>query len=525
MVAPTADSLGSTSSFNDRKAKSHHRRRSSASLSIATSRPTQGQARSTSQYLSAPPLSPIPGTPILSMPISRSPSPALGGGWSSPGLHTTSGRSSPISNPFTPTGPSQPWERMGPSKTTAAASHSYPANSGRGFIGRHIRKLSSSLPQFRPSQHMYSSTDKPGRETSGKFRVVRGVRSILGRMSRKLKLRALFALFLVLLVVLWYETPLHYYWRRSPHLGGGKKFVIVLGSNVGGGVMTVKGAREWAIERDSLRNKRNYVKRWGYELEVVDMRKRKKYAHEWREGWQKVDYLKAAMRKYPDAEWFWWLDITTLVMEPSYTLQDHIFNNLDAHIYRDINEYNPLNITHPFTDEHLSADDLSPVGDGLASSVNLVLTQDCAGFNLGSFFLRRTDWSLRLLDVWWDPVAYEQRHMVWDHNEQDALEQLYTTQPWVRKHTAFLPQRHVNSFPKGACAEKDKGPDPRFHYDQKDRDFVMNMAGCQWGRDCWGEMYRHRQLSYHLNRKWYERFKEDFIAVIWFKLTGQKVKL
>lgn len=212
-----------------------------------------------------------------------------------------------------------------------------------------------------------------------------------------------------------------------------------------------------------------------------------------------------------------------MIIEPSYSLQDHIFNDLGAHIYRDINEYNPLNITHPFTESHLTPEDLSPVGDGDPSSVNLILAQDCAGFNLGSFFLRRGDWANRLLDVWWDPVAYEQRHMQWEHREQDALEELYTTQPWVRKHTAFLPQRHVNSFPKGACAEN--GIDPRFHYNQADRDFLVNMAGCEWGRDCWGEIYRFRELSYWLNRNPWERFKEDLVAVLWFKLTGQKVKL
>jgi hypothetical protein len=29
----------------------------------------------------------------------------------------------------------------------------------------------------------------------------------------------------------------------------------------------------------------------------------------------------------------------------------------------------------------------------------------------------------------------------------------------------------------------------REYYKEQDRDFVVNMAGCEWGRDCWGEMY------------------------------------
>lgn len=210
-------------------------------------------------------------------------------------------------------------------------------------------------------------------------------------------------------------------------------------------------------------------------------------------------------------------------MEPSYSLQDHIFNQLDKHVYRDINEYNPLNISHPITEPYLDATSQSPIGDGNPNSVNLVLSQDCSGFNLGSFFVRRSPWLDRLLDVWWDPVAYEQKHMEWEHKEQDALEQLYTTQPWIRQHTAFLPQRMINSFPTGACSEN--GNDTRIHYNQDDRDFLVNMAGCEWGRDCWGEMYSFRELSYYLNRNPWELFKEDLVAVLWEKLTGQKVKL
>lgn len=210
-------------------------------------------------------------------------------------------------------------------------------------------------------------------------------------------------------------------------------------------------------------------------------------------------------------------------MEPSYSLQSHIFNNLAANTYRDINQYNPLNISHPFTEPHLDADALSPVGDGKPESINLIVPQDCSGFNLGSFFIRRSAWTDRLLDVWWDPVAYEQKHMEWEHKEQDALEFLYTNQPWVRPHTAFIKQRKINSFPPAACS--DNGNDTNIHYNQADRDFVVNMAGCEWGRDCWGEMYTYRELSNWLNRTWWELFKEELVAVAWFKITGQKIRI
>jgi mannan polymerase II complex MNN10 subunit len=220
----------------------------------------------------------------------------------------------------------------------------------------------------------------------------------------------------------------------------------------------------------------------------------------------------------------WWLDLNTVIMEPTYSLQDYIFKNVAEHSYRDINYFNPSNISHPFTDEWLDDEAKSPVGDGSPDSINMMFSQDCGGFNLGSFFMKRSTWTDQVLDMWWDPVHYEQKHMEWTHKEQDAFAQMYTNQPWVRQHVALLPQRMINSFPPGACGDADN-LDPRFHYDQEDRDFVVSMAGCEWGRDCWGEMFQYRQLSYYLNRNPWERFKEDLVAVAWFKLTGQRVKL
>lgn len=200
------------------------------------------------------------------------------------------------------------------------------------------------------------------------------------------------------------------------------------------------------------------------------------------------------------------MDLNTYIMEPSYSLQSHIFDHFERHTYRDINLYNPLNISHPPTGHYLDPISRSAVGDNDPKSVNVLLAQDCSGFNLGSFFVRRSAWTDQLLDIWWDPVMYEQRHMQWDHKEQDALEHLYATHPWVRPHIAFLPQRRMNSFPPGACGD---GNNENIHYQQDDRDFVVNMAGCEWGRDCWAEMYNYRQLANWLQRSTWDRFRSD----------------
>ncbi|KAL2066254.1 hypothetical protein VTL71DRAFT_2325 [Oculimacula yallundae] len=461
------------------------------------------------------------------MSLSRSPSPRPGGGWASPGLANVSGRNSPAKPYRSANGgtDSVTWESA-KAKTEGVKGYPSFSTQNNGFFNRHYRTISSSLPSFNMGpEKSYAEKEKLGR---GRWMPKDGsrlasVRNFARRMNRTVKIRLLMVIGLVCMIILFYTTPLHYYWRRTKFLGGGKKHVIILAANQGGGVMEWKGPREWAIERDSVRNKKKYANKWGYDLEIVDMSTKKRYAHEWRESWEKVDTIRNCLRKYPDAEWFWWMDLNTFIMEPSYSLQSHIFNDLSSNTYRDINDYNPLNITHPFLSTHLDEDARSPNGDGKASSINLVVPQDCSGFNLGSFFIRRSAWTDRLLDVWWDPVGYEQKHMEWEHKEQDALEFLYINQPWIRPHTAFIPQRKINSFPQGACSEN--GNDTRIHYNEKERDFVVNMAGCEWGRDCWGEMYNFRELSNYLNRNPWEIFKEDLVAVLWFKLTGKKVRL
>lgn len=80
--------------------------------------------------------------------------------------------------------------------------------------------------------------------------------------------------------------------------------MIILAANKGGGVMEWKNAKQWAAERESIANKKHYANLWGYHLTIKDLRTKKKYAHEWRESWEKVDIIKQSMRQFPKAEWY-----------------------------------------------------------------------------------------------------------------------------------------------------------------------------------------------------------------------------
>ncbi|KAH3902126.1 related to Probable alpha-1,6-mannosyltransferase MNN10 [Saccharomycodes ludwigii] len=291
----------------------------------------------------------------------------------------------------------------------------------------------------------------------------------------------------VIFFILWISPTnflkwLHLY-NRDP------KIVIILAANVGGGVLRWKSEQEWAIERLSIQNKREYAVRHGYGLTIKEMPIDKRYSHEYRESWQKVDILKQTMREFPNTEWFWWLDEETLIMEPTYSLEDHIFKRIDTIVNRTLDGFNPLemNVDSAYVD--------------YTTPLDMLITQDCGGFNLGSMLVRNSEWTKLLLDIWWDPVAYEQKHMLWEHREQDALESLYANEPWIREKIGFLPLRSINSFPPGACNEF--SDDPRYFY--KDHDFVVNMAGCNFGRDCWGEIQLYQSIYEEKNRRWYSK--------------------
>lgn len=138
------------------------------------------------------------------MTLSRSPSPALGGGWSSPGLDiNTSGRSSPSSafpgfvNGHQPSS----WESSATSRSRKMGGYSYPGfeTQNQGFFQRHMRRISNSLPSFNSSTH-YAEKEKlqRGRWAPAAPISLHGrLRTVAGRIGRKVKLRWLFVFLLL----------------------------------------------------------------------------------------------------------------------------------------------------------------------------------------------------------------------------------------------------------------------------------------------------------------------------------------
>lgn len=193
----------------------HHRRRSSTSNTPQNLNLQAGLDNSnySSPSHSAQTLETIPGTPNLPMSLSRSPSPRPGGGWASPGLNSpyanVSGRSSPAQGyRGSNGGNSVTWESA---KAKSDGINGYPSFStqNNGFFNRHYRTISNSLPHFNlGSDKSYAEKEKLGR---GRWMGDKGsrmdrVRSLVRRVSRKMKLRYLVVLALITMYILFYVT-------------------------------------------------------------------------------------------------------------------------------------------------------------------------------------------------------------------------------------------------------------------------------------------------------------------------------
>lgn len=142
------------------------------------------------------------------MTNSRSPSPAPGGGWSSPGLNINSGRSSPATAfPGITNGQQDLW---GSSRSKNMGDRGYPAfeTQNQGFFQRHMRRISNSLPRFNTSTH-YAEKEKlqRGRWSAAQPTSLLGrLRSMTGRLGRKSKLRMLLVFLLLSSIWLFYHS-------------------------------------------------------------------------------------------------------------------------------------------------------------------------------------------------------------------------------------------------------------------------------------------------------------------------------
>ncbi|KAK8935763.1 hypothetical protein KSP39_PZI013287 [Platanthera zijinensis] len=148
-------------------------------------------------------------------------------------------------------------------------------------------------------------------------------------------------------------------------------------------------------------NKRAYAARMGYDFidarDLVDPSRPP--------SWSKVLAVRSQL---PSHDWVFWNDADTVVTNPDISLEDI----LGAVIGQE-------------------ASDISP---------DLVVTEDVNGINAGVFFVRRSKWSEKFLNAWWNQTSFVQFGST-KSGDNDALKFL------IRSQTSHDRRHHVRISP------------------------------------------------------------------------------
>ncbi len=141
------------------------------------------------------------------MSLSRSPSPQPGGGWSSPGLHPDKSRSGSPTKSYCQLNGTPRGVTWASAQARSAKVSGYPAFSTRnqGFLQKHLRSLSWTLPQFNPGPvgKDYSDKEKLGR---GRWPKLENLLAVLWRTIWRWRKRLSILAIIIMSIVLFFVT-------------------------------------------------------------------------------------------------------------------------------------------------------------------------------------------------------------------------------------------------------------------------------------------------------------------------------
>ncbi|XP_078153624.1 putative alpha-1,6-mannosyltransferase MNN10 [Carex rostrata] len=194
------------------------------------------------------------------------------------------------------------------------------------------------------------------------------------------------------------------------------------------------------------KNKKAYTKKMGYHfIDSSWMIDRSRPP-----SWSKILAIKSALR---DHDWVFWNDADTLVTNPEIYLEN-ILVALIGH-----SDFN--------------------------STPDLILTADYNGVNAGVFFVRKSEWSERFLDTWWNQTSFVQFGST-KSGDNAALMYLIDNLPKEESqvHVRISPMQCLfNSYPwfpsKKSVYRLLLSPWTTWQGAYSDGDFMVHLAGLQ----------------------------------------------
>lgn len=251
---------------------------------------------------------------------------------------------------------------------------------------------------------------------------------------------------------------------------GGGETSVVKNTNVGSGAPVVivttidpKADLQW-VERIK-KNREDYAKKHGYStfFPLTSDYPLKNAPP----SWAKVPALRHAMTLNPTSTYFWFLDSTSLIANPSIPLQSHILEKAKLEKYMIVNEpvVPPDSVIRTF-------------GNLKGDRIDVVVTQDKDGLAVNSLIVKQGEWAKYFLDAWFDPIY---RSYNFQKAEAHALEHIVQWHGTILAKLAMVPQNMLNAYTTGPANPKNG--------QYKDGDLVASFPGCdKEKRNCASEM-------------------------------------
>ncbi|ORY18738.1 galactosyl transferase GMA12/MNN10 family-domain-containing protein [Clohesyomyces aquaticus] len=243
-------------------------------------------------------------------------------------------------------------------------------------------------------------------------------------------------------------------WKRSGGASGLEPSGIV-GSRAPVVIVTVIDPRAnaaWVAK--IMKNREDYAKKHGY---ATFFPSNTDYSlNNSPPSWAKVPALRHAMTLHPTSGFFWYLDHTALIVNPSISLQSHILSPSRLEKLMIANEpvVPPDSVIKTF-------------GNLKGDRIDLIVTQDKEGLCQNSFIIRRGEWAKYFLDVWFDPIY---RSYNFQKAEAHALEHIVQWHGTILAKLALVPQNLINAYTKGPASAKNGK--------YKDGDLIAAFPGC-----------------------------------------------
>lgn len=172
-------------------------------------------------------------------------------------------------------------------------------------------------------------------------------------------------------------------------------------------------------------------------------------------SWSKVPALRHAMTLHPSSMFFWYLDASALIMNPSIPLTSHVLakSTLEHLMIPHQPVVPPDSVIKTFA--NLKGD-----------RIDLIVSQDKEGLSTSSFIVRNGDWAKYFLDAWFDPIYRNYNFM---KAETHALEHIVQWHGTLLAKLALIPQNLINSYASGNAAQNGN---------YKEGDLVATFPGC-----------------------------------------------